>query len=457
MGDGSLAWEDAVERGDLRRILGGELSPEALRPPGESVRWGVAGRLPEAVVMPESVDEASRVLALAHRHGWRVHPAGRGTWLRGGGPRIPADVILSTARLQGIQDYEPADFVASVWGGTSLGDLSETLAPQNQWLPLDPPGGRRGSVGAMVALGVGGGLRHGFGGPKDLVLGLTVVAGDGRVLRWGGKVMKNVAGFDMTRLMVGSWGELGWVAAVTFRLFPSPAQDTTLLVSAPRAEDLLAAVRLAAALPVPLAAVELLDPFPWEPGPGEGGAALVLRFLGSPGQVRATESRLRNALPTARGPHVPQLRLLEGRESRELHGVLEDWEEGGELILRAALLPTRLGELLTEARRLARLPGGAEPPPRLALAAHAAQGVLRIRVNGLPEDPQGLGVWAQALGEWRSRLAQRGGSLTAMLGPERLFDSFSPWEPPGPEARLVEGVRRLLDPGAIFPRRRTGA
>lgn len=448
-------------KADIRRILEGEISPEAVREEEESARWAVGGRLPQAVVMPESVEEGSRVLALGHRHGWRIHPAGLGTWLGGGGPWPPADVVLSTARLQGVGDHEPADFVASVRAGTSLGGLSDLLSRHGQWVPLDPPGGRVGSVGAAVALGVGGGLSHGFGGPRELVLGLSAVAGDGRVLTWGGRVMKNVAGFDMTRLMVGSWGELGLVAEVTFRLFPLPPEDATLLVSAPRAEDLLEVASVACTLPLPLTAVELFDPLPLPEGSGEGAetkrpAALVLRFLGSPGQVREAELRFRSLLKGKALSHRRGLARLDRDESRALQEAMESWEEGGEMVLRAALLPARLGELVTEARHLSHLPGRGGEPPLLALAAHVPRGILRVRVQGVPETGRGLREWAVMLGEWRTRLRERGGSLTLSLAPPALTGILSPWQPLGPEGPLMEGVRQLLDPGGILPRRRVG-
>ena len=229
--------------------------------------WAVCGRLPQAVVFPESEEQVAEILALSSEEGWRCVPGGRGTWLHGGQPPQGVDVLLSAERMNDISAYEPADLFIEAQAGAEMDALERRTRECRQWLALDPPGGERGTLGAMLAVGTAGPLQASFGSPRDQVLGARLVTGDGRVLNLGGRVVKNVAGFDLLKLVAGSWGTLGMITSVTMRLYPVPALDRSLLFKgAGVAEGAELACRLAQA-PLPLAAVELLVP-----GDGESGA-----------------------------------------------------------------------------------------------------------------------------------------------------------------------------------------
>jgi glycolate oxidase FAD binding subunit len=153
--------------------------------------------------------------AVAARESVRI--SGRGTWLNGGYP-VRAVRTVSLADDTGIVEYTPGDLTITARAGTTLRELDATLSEHEQWLPLDPMGGEDITVGGIVATCSYGPLAELFGTPRDQVLGLTVVTGVGEVLRPGGRVVKNVAGFDLTRLMIGSWGTLGIVTQVTLRV-----------------------------------------------------------------------------------------------------------------------------------------------------------------------------------------------------------------------------------------------
>jgi glycolate oxidase FAD binding subunit len=146
-----------------------------------------------------------------------VRIAGRGTWLDGG-HIVRAVRTVSLADDTGVVEYTPGDLTITVRAGTTLREIDDVLLERDQWLPLDPMGGRDVSIGATVATCSYGPLAELFGTPRDQVLGLTVVAGTGDVLYLGGRVVKNVAGFDLTRLMIGSWGTLGIITQMTLRV-----------------------------------------------------------------------------------------------------------------------------------------------------------------------------------------------------------------------------------------------
>jgi glycolate oxidase FAD binding subunit len=166
-------------------------------------------------------DAAARATAL------RI--TGASTWLDAGRPTSTAETV-STRELAGIVSYVPGDLTLTARAGTSLAEILDAAAAQRQWLALDPFGTDDGTIGATVATASAGPLSAAFGSPRDLVLGVEFVTGDARIVRGGGRVVKNVAGFDLTRLVTGSWGTIGVITEVTVRLHARPAVDETVAI-----------------------------------------------------------------------------------------------------------------------------------------------------------------------------------------------------------------------------------
>ncbi len=164
-------------------------------------------------------------------NGTPLRVSGKANWIDAGRP-VSAERIASLAAHSGVIDYVPGDLTITVKSGTTLGEIERIAGEQGQWLPLDPFGSRDGSIGATIATGSFGPLAHSFGMARDLVLGLEFITGDGRIVRGGGKVVKNVAGFDLVRLMTGSWGTLGIITEATLRLYSLPSQPITLSLGA---------------------------------------------------------------------------------------------------------------------------------------------------------------------------------------------------------------------------------
>jgi len=212
------------------------------------------------MIAPDTLDGISSTVAAAASAGRALRLAGRGSWLDAGGP-VAASETLSLAAYSGIVDYVPGDLTITVRAGTTLADVATATRENGQWLPLDPPGSPDGTVGATVATGSYGPLATGFGRPRDQVLGLESVSGTGEVITVGSRVVKNVAGFDLTRLLVGSWGTLGVITQITLRLRARGEVDRAAAVVIPgRGQKLasaLAAVRAARLAPL---ALELVSP-----------------------------------------------------------------------------------------------------------------------------------------------------------------------------------------------------
>jgi glycolate dehydrogenase FAD-binding subunit len=233
---------------------------------------------------PDTADALTLVCRLAHEEGWKIRVEGRGTWLP---TDAPADLAVSTRSLEQIVSVSPADLVATVQAGTPVETLRRRLADSGMWFAIDPPGRPERSIGSVVATATAGPLRQGFGPVRDHVLGCTVATGDGRLVNAGGRVVKNVAGYDLTKLQVGGFGGFGIIAEIHLRLRALPRADVTLMARGSRDALTLAARELIAANLLP-AALELLSPAL----AAEADWVLAARFVGTDAAVQADIRRL---------------------------------------------------------------------------------------------------------------------------------------------------------------------
>jgi glycolate oxidase FAD binding subunit len=188
----------------------------------------VAGVQPSLVVEPGSEQELAKVLKLANGAGLAVIPRGGATKLEWGNRPARADVILSTARLNRVIEHPWADLTVSVEAGCTLAKLQETVAKHRQRLALDTLWAERATVGGALSTNDSGALRLRFGSLRDLVIGVTVALADGTVASSGGKVVKNVAGYDLPKLVTGAFGTLGVITRAIFRLHPLPKETRTI-------------------------------------------------------------------------------------------------------------------------------------------------------------------------------------------------------------------------------------
>jgi glycolate oxidase FAD binding subunit len=258
----------------LRRLLGDAALGEAVdaHPP---------------IVLPSDEAQCALLLRTASLEGWRVAIAGARTW----DAPPEADVILSTDHLTTLGPIDVADLVGTAAAGVRWSTLRRMLADQGAWLAQDAPGADR-TLGSILATGTSGPLRAGFGGARDHVLGLTLVTGDGRVVHAGGRVVKNVAGYDVAKLALGSFGAFGIITSVHFRLRAVPRADTTLLTLGSR-DTLLDAGRAIHSSGLCPGAMELLSPT-------AGRASewtLAVRLLGTDAEVAAERNALHAAAP----------------------------------------------------------------------------------------------------------------------------------------------------------------
>ncbi|MDQ3138048.1 MAG: FAD-binding oxidoreductase [Gemmatimonadota bacterium] len=277
--------------------------------------------LPRAI--PDTADALSLVCRLAHEEGWKIRIEGHGTWLSAD---APADLAVSTRALDQVLSVSPADLVATVQAGTPLEALRRRLADDGMWLALDPPGRPERSLGSIVATASAGPLRHGFGPVRDHVLGCTVATGDGRLVKAGGRVVKNVAGYDLTKLQVGGFGGFGIIAEVHLRLRALPRADVTLVARGTR-DTLTSAARDVMAAELVPAALELLSPALG----AEADWTLAARFLGTDAAVQSDVRRLAPIAGLAWQPLPPD-------RTAGFWGLVARGSQGGPITLRLGVL-----------------------------------------------------------------------------------------------------------------------
>lgn len=414
----------------------------------DAAAWRVDGRVPRWVAFPGRVEEVSRLLQLAAAERLAVIPVGGATQLGLGNPPRGADLVIDLRRLERVLGHEPEDLIVTVEAGVRLGALAPLLARHDQLLPLDPPLASRASVGGVIATNATGPWRHRYGTVRDLLLGVTVVGADGTVIRGGGRVVKNVTGYDMPKLHVGALGSLGLVVAATLRLHPLPAGEATWLFGLPSAEALLeASLRLLDA-PLLLDRLELV----------EGGA---LRGLGlAPPHPVGLAVHL-GSVPEAvseQGAAIAAVCREAGGTPLELPArPAEFWAELG-----AALLPgepersvaLRVGLLTTDLVKGLRLLESAAREGGWALSATAAVGVglLRARLSGeMGSSAVGL------LGRLREAVAGLGGVLVIEHAPPAVKGGLDVWGEVGPSFELMRRLKAEFDPlGLLNPGRFVG-
>lgn len=437
-------------RGAAARL--GEVLPRSRTLEGAAARQWAARSGAELVLFPESAGEVAAIVHAAAETGCPLMPAGGGSWLAAGGWGREARVAVSMSRMDGVAHYEPADLTLTAGAGLRMDDLAERLGSNGQWFPADGPGCDAGTLGAVVACGVSGPLQGRYGRVRDNVLGLEVVTGDGRALRIGGRVVKNVAGYDLVRLFSGSRGSLGIVTSVSVRLFPRPVADVTLCFRGGEAADAVGMARAVATGAIPVAAVELAGGGPNGPGgdrgaasggPGGGGMAVVVRLLGGSEEVEEARARVTERVGAAPGE------VLRGAGSAALHRRRMGWEGGPPLLVaRLKALPARLGRTMEWAERVAGALGSEGPGAwQRQVTADALCGLVRVK-GDFPRSR--VDVVAECLLAAREAMEADGGSVTLSEAPRDLAARVGWTGAGGGAGGLTARIKALFDPDSLL-------
>ncbi len=402
----------------------------------------VAGVRPGVVVEPVNEEEVAAVLAFADREGLKVLTSGGGTQLGYGRPPTGGDLLLSTTRLGAVLEHEPQDQTIAVQSGVPLAELQQRLGRSRQWLALDPALPEGATIGGIVATNTSGARRLRFGGVRDQILGVRVVLADGTIAKGGGKVVKNVAGYDLPKLFCGALGTLGVVVAANFRLYPLPALSRTILLRAPSPAALCALVLAVNASTLVPTALDVIGP-----SADEDGCVLAVRFESS---VRAAVEDQTAALLTLAGELAASRRLLEGDEESTFWRGLDEalWPraaDGHYAMLKASLLPTEVAGWLAQLDACAAARGLAT-----RWRAHAGHGTVFARLVGAPD------ALAAAVDDLRLAAASGRGSVVVQDAPPETLRIVDVWGTV-PALDVMRRLKDRFDPhGTLNPGRFVG-
>ena len=409
---------------ELRRHVG-----EIVRPADESSV--VAGIRPTVVAEPRSVEHVAALLSFADAEGLKVLIRGGGTHEAMGFSPAAADILLSTRALDKIVDYTAHDQTISVQAGMRFESLQKALAPAGQWLALDPPIESGATVGGVLSTNVSGPRRLRYGGVRDQLLGVRVVLADGTIARGGGKVVKNVAGYDLPKLFTGALGTLGVVVEASFRVYPRLTLSRTILMRADSLRPLCALATHINGLPLALTALDVFD----RRLDNTGLFALAFRVESHVDAAIEDQAEACMALAAKSGLSCA---AVSGEEESAVwdHTALGSGLRGDEMDaeIKASLLPSEVAEWL---ERLEAVAERARLDARWR--AHAGHGLVTARIAG-DSDPL-----VTALCELREAAHAQRGTMVVTSAPPALSDRFDVWGP-SPALELMRSVKARFDP-----------
>jgi glycolate oxidase FAD binding subunit len=358
---------------------------------------------------PSSAQELAAQLAEANAKRQSITLRGNGSKELMAGPVEPADVTISTNRLNRVLEYEPRDLTVSVEAGISWTEFSNLLAEHGQMVPIDPPFADTATVGGIVAANTSGPRRRLYGSVRDMVIGMTFATLEGKLIKTGGMVVKNVAGLDMAKLMIGSFGSLAAIAVVNFKLHPRPAGTRTFKQEFVRAAETVAARDRILKSQLQPAAVDIIK--------STQGYDLLVQAGGSPAVLERYERELR------------QFRVLDEEQEFSLWDnireftpdYIRDHDEGA--VVRVSCALSEVGHVLESL-----------PTPCIA---RAGSGIC-------------YGYFPEAR---RLRPAALGKSVVE-FAPQAFRQTAELWPEPGSDFGMMRKVKEMFDPQGLLNRRR---
>jgi glycolate oxidase FAD binding subunit len=417
---------------DVRDRLGGLLGAGAVSAatPGT---WSVDGLDPMLVVRPADAEQLGAVLRVCGEAGAAVVPWGVGMAMAVGNTPRAVDVVVRTDALSRAVDYDASNLTITAEAGATLGAIATTLASERQFLPLEPPRAEAASIGGTASVGLTGPRRTRYGAARDLVIGIRVAKADGTLIRWGGKTVKNVAGYDMCKLFIGALGTLGVITELTVKVFPLPEVSRTVAVWGAAQASLLDVARRvleSSLLPSALAIVNRTQ----GAALGRDAAGLLVRVDG----VESAVTRHEREIASWAGRPGVEIEPLSGASGDALWRSMRDmgWT-GRDGAVRVSVPAGVVAAVLEHGARIL--------PSHVRIAADVAAGTVWLAAPAAE-------IGAIPIEMWRHLAERHGGHLLLARVPRAMKRAGDVWAPvpAGRALDLMRGLKHSFDPRGVL-------
>lgn len=415
--------------------------------------FAVDGMVPRYAVFPTDVAGVQAVLHVASAEGASVSPRGHGTKMALGGLPTRLDIVLCLERLNQVVEYDVPNLTVIAQAGVVVDALQTTLAANRQFLPMDPPFPAEATIGGVVAANSSGPKRLAYGAARDLVLGMKVVMANGDLVSSGGKTVKNVAGYDLDKLFIGSLGTLCVIVEVAFRLLPAPEKRATLVAafaSLEQATRTVSDILKSQYLPT---ALEILNGKALElTGLGQNTYALMVALEGV---SEAVDRQVRELSEVCRSAGASTVEAMSGQAEADLWLAVRDLPRRVAEMARE-VVGARAGVVLSAVQETcaAAISSAGKRGLPLALDVRGGNGAIYAWFLGREGDePRQI----DAVQEFRTATAARGGFVVLELAPPAVKRAVSVWGPPGSDFPAMKAIKSRLDPqGILNPGRYVG-
>lgn len=406
--------------------------------------YAVDGVLPRLAILPETIEQVSQAVALANQLGLTLITRGGGSRLNLGGIPDTFDVLLETTKLTRLLEHEAPDLTCHVEAGITCAALQAQLATKGQRLAMDPPDTQQATVGGVLASNASGPKRLRYGTARDMVIGLRVVQANGEIARSGGSVVKNVAGYDLNKLYIGSLGTLGIIVEANFKLQPLPPNERTLILTFSNAEDAMnTVITLVGSLLTP-SAIELIDSNAASDMADffgltlpTNGYTLAVNFEGSPSSI---DRQINETQLIARKNDALLSDDLNGQVQDEFWNIVREHTQGT-ITCKATMLISKMANYLKATRQICQ-----KHELEAAIVAHAGNGVLYIELR--PVDATSRLV--EAIRELRFNAQEARGSMVVERCPSDLKRLISIWGEPDQSFFLMQRIKQQFDSKGTF-------
>lgn len=424
---------------ELASIVGDEFVCDTAAP---LTGYAIDGVRPATWVIPQNANEVAAIVRVANERRASIAVAGGFTKQSMGGVPAQIDILLRTDRLNRVLHYDPGDLTIGVESGCRIGDVVSRVGQDSLLLPLDVPRSQQASIGGVLASAAFGPLKHNFGGVRDYCIGISFVTGDGKIAKAGGRVVKNVAGYDVMKLMIGSQGTLGVIIAANFKLFAAPKQTRTFIAEF---EDYSSAIKYRDTVrtsPLTPLCFELISPRAnaYFDGITNERYSIVVRASGSDTVL----ARYRKELGGSVSHELAGVEETRFWQSVQDFGETVQKRHQNAMVFVLHLAPATLEQVMVSAEQC-----GLEQNLLFCCVGRASVASMVCAYVPLSVDPPAVTQFANAIGELRKKLPPEASAIVLKC-PREAKAYFSVWGEPNGDLEAMRAVKQALDPNGVL-------